>query len=71
MAAPHQVTLLAIEGMTCERCVAKVRDVLEDVDTAATAVVDLASASARITGTVDSEVYIEAVNATGYTAACA
>ena len=71
MAAPHQVTLLSIEGMTCERCVAKVRDVLEDVDTAATAVVDLASASARITGTVDSEVYIEAVNATGYTAACA
>ncbi|MBS03156.1 MAG: Cu+ exporting ATPase [Gammaproteobacteria bacterium] len=71
MAAPHQVTLLSIEGMTCERCVAKVRDVLEDVDPAATAVVDLASASARITGAVDSEVYIEAVNATGYTAACA
>lgn len=60
---------LKIGGMTCEHCVKRVKRALEGCRGAATAEVDLASASAVVAGeSLDSAELISCVEAAGYTA---
>ena len=69
MAISNHATLLAIEGMTCEHCVARVSDALQAVDPSATAPrVDLDSASALVEGSEDARALVEAVREAGYEA---
>jgi|WetSurMetagenome_2_1015567.scaffolds.fasta_scaffold971154_2 copper chaperone len=64
-----QTLKLKIGGMTCNHCVMRVKKALEGCKGAATADVDLASASAVVTGeTLDSAELIKCVVAAGYTA---
>ncbi|KAL3904889.1 MAG: hypothetical protein SGPRY_011119, partial [Prymnesium sp.] len=62
---------LAIEGMTCPRCVASVKQALEAVPHAERVVVDLASASAEVHGAAKLGDLIAAVEATGKSASAA
>jgi copper chaperone len=64
-----QTLKLKIGGMTCNHCVMRVKKALETCQGAASAEVDLASASAVVTGeTLDSAELIKCVEAAGYTA---
>lgn len=64
-------TKLSIEGMSCEKCVARVKKALEAVDGVESADVNLkkASATVKFTGDkVDSNTLIKAVVDAGYKA---
>ncbi|ROO27195.1 cation transporter [Salinisphaera japonica] len=63
---------LKIDGMTCEHCVAAVREALTDVDGVVQVTdVSLADGTAEIEGNPDSDVLLAAVEAEGYTASVA
>ena len=63
---------LKIDGMTCEHCVAAVREALTDVDGVVQFTdVSLADGTAEIEGNPDSDVLVAAVEAEGYTASVA
>ncbi len=61
-----KITQLAIDGMTCAACVARVEKALASVDGVAEASVNLATHSARITGSAAPEALAEAVEDIGY-----
>lgn len=61
-------TTLQITGMTCDACVRHVSLALAAVPGADTVSVDLASASARITGSAEREALLAAVADSGYQA---
>jgi len=61
-----KVQTLEITGMTCGHCAQAVTRALQAVPGVATAQVDLALGSARITGDADTAVLIRAVEAEGY-----
>lgn len=66
---PMQTLKLIIGGMTCEHCVKRVKRALEGCQGAAIAEVDLALASAVVTGeSLDAAELIRCVEAAGYTA---
>ncbi|WP_166843777.1 cation-translocating P-type ATPase [Isoptericola sp. BMS4] len=66
---PHAEIDLAIEGMTCASCVARVEKRLNRVDgVTATVNLPLESAHVELTGPVDDEALLAAVEAAGYTA---
>ena len=63
---------LKIDGMTCEHCVAAVREALTDVDGVVQVTdVSLADGTAEIEGNPDSDVLVAAVEAEGYNASVA
>lgn len=64
-------TDLAVTGMHCEKCVARVKDALETIDGVTAAEVDLASNSAKVTGEVDAAAMIAAIEALGFGASVA
>lgn len=66
--ADASVTRLAIQGMSCGKCAARVTSALRAVPGVQVAEVDLASASARVEGAVDAARLIEAVHEAGYKA---
>ena len=59
---------LKIDGMTCNHCVMHVRQALAAVPGAAGVEVDLQAAEARVGGTADPALLIQAVEAEGYSA---
>ncbi len=60
---------LKIDGMTCEHCVAAVREALTDVDGVVQVTdVNLADGTAEIEGNPDSDVLVAGVEAEGYSA---
>lgn len=60
---------LEIKGMTCEHCVAAVRDALTDVDGVVQVVdVDLDQGTAEVQGNPDADTLVAAVEAEGYEA---
>jgi heavy metal translocating P-type ATPase len=59
---------LAVEGMTCASCVARVERALQAVPGVTLAQVNLATESARVEGVADAGALIEAVKAVGYKA---
>lgn len=61
-------TTLHITGMTCDHCVRHVSLALTSVPGADSVTVDLASASARITGQAAPQALIAAVTESGYQA---
>jgi copper chaperone len=64
-----QTLKLKIGGMTCNHCVMRVKKALETCQGAASAEVDLATASAVVTGeTLDTTKLISCVENAGYTA---
>jgi len=62
-------TDLKIEGMSCSHCVAAVKGALEKVPGVQEAQVDLASGTAKVSGTADAAALVAAVQAEGYRAA--
>lgn len=62
----QKTTTLAIEGMTCAACVARVENALKAVDGVTEASVNLATHSARISGSASPESLAEAVEDIGY-----
>ena len=62
---------LKVEGMHCEKCVARVKDALEAVEGAASVEVVLEPGSATVTGNADANACVEAVNALGFSATLA
>ncbi len=65
---PSQTVDLAIEGMTCASCVARVERALTAVPGVASASVNLATERATVTGTADAALLQKAVEAVGYDA---
>ena len=65
MPSPHSTTL-AIDGMTCASCVARVEKALASVPGVSSAAVNLATKSARIEGNAAPENLIHAVDEIGY-----
>lgn len=63
---PAQTVDLAIEGMTCASCVARVERALTAVPGVASANVNLATERATVTGTADAALLQKAVEAAGY-----
>lgn len=64
-----QTIELKVAGMTCGSCVAHVSKALQSVPGVQSAVVDLASASARVGGeNLDTSALVAAVEEEGYTA---
>lgn len=64
-----QTIELVISGMTCGACVSHVTKALQGAPGVKTAVVDLASASARVEGeNLDTSALLRAVEEEGYTA---
>jgi heavy metal translocating P-type ATPase len=63
---PAQTVDLAIEGMTCASCVARVERALSAVPGVASASVNLATERATVTGTADTALLQRAVEAAGY-----
>lgn len=63
---PAQTVDLAIEGMTCASCVARVERALTAVPGVASANVNLATERATVTGTADAALLQNAVEAVGY-----
>ncbi|WP_374642473.1 heavy metal translocating P-type ATPase [Tabrizicola sp.] len=68
-AAPAPAAVeLAVEGMTCASCVARVERALKAVPGVSDAVVNLATERARVQGTADSAALVAAIAAVGYDA---
>ena len=64
-----KIVTLAIEGMTCEHCVAAVRKALTGVDGVDEVTeVDLQSGSATVTGSSPVQDLVDAVKSAGYQA---
>lgn len=63
-----QQTTIAIHGMSCPHCTARVKDALESVDGVAGAEVDLDAGQATVTlnGSVSREQLVDAVSEAGY-----
>ena len=54
-------TTLKVTGMHCQKCVARVKDALENVDGVMSAEVSLEEEKAVVTGSVDTASLVEAV----------
>ncbi|MFA7432775.1 MAG: heavy metal translocating P-type ATPase [Gemmobacter sp.] len=65
---PERPVELEIEGMTCASCVGRVERALLAVPGVETAVVNLATERASVTGTADPAALLRAVDTTGYAA---
>ena len=65
-AVPAQTVDIAIEGMTCASCVARVERALKAVPGVASASVNLATERATVTGTADAARLRQAIEAAGY-----
>ncbi len=63
---PSQTVDLAIEGMTCASCVARVERALTAVPGVVSANVNLATERATVTGTADAALLQNAVETVGY-----
>ena len=61
-------TVLSVEGMMCQHCVAHVKKALEEVDGVKEVNVLLEEKRAEITGSADREALVAAVKAAGYDA---
>lgn len=59
-------TVLNVEGMMCQHCVAHVKKALEGVEGVTEAVVDLDSKTAEVTGNADRDALVAAVKEAGY-----
>lgn len=64
-------TNLAVTGMHCEKCVARVKEALEAIDGVTSAEVVLDTNSAKVTGDVDAAAMIAAIEALGFGASVA
>ena len=62
---------LKVEGMHCPKCVARVKEALENVDGVASAEVILEPGSATVTGTADADALIAAIEAIEFKASLA
>ena len=62
---------LNVEGMHCEKCVARVKDALEAVDGVAKAQVSLEENSAQVQGSASAEALVAAVEGVGFSASVA
>ena len=62
------MTVLAIEGMTCDHCRKAVESALEGVEGVTAAEVDLAAGRARVEGDAATERLVAAVEDEGYRA---
>ena len=62
---------LKVEGMHCLKCVARVKEALENVDGVASAEVVLEPGSATVTGTADADALIAAIEAIEFKASLA
>ncbi len=67
-AVPAALIELAVEGMTCASCVARVERALKSVPGVDEASVNLATERASVKGTADVDVLLKAVEAAGYQA---
>ena len=65
---PAQTVGIAIEGMTCASCVARVERALEAVPGVTSAMVNLATERATVTGSADAAALVQAIEKTGYDA---
>ena len=65
---PAQTVGIAIEGMTCASCVARVERALEAVPGVTSAMVNLAAERATVTGSADAAALVQAIEKTGYDA---
>ncbi|WP_375573302.1 heavy metal translocating P-type ATPase [Seohaeicola saemankumensis] len=65
---PAQTVDIAIEGMTCASCVARVERALEAVPGVTSAMVNLATERATVTGSADAAALVQAIEKTGYDA---
>ncbi|NWO01426.1 MAG: copper-translocating P-type ATPase [Idiomarinaceae bacterium] len=63
---PNQTTELDIEGMTCASCAGRVERALKDVEGVSKATVNVATERASVTGDVDVEALVAAVDGAGY-----
>ncbi|WP_431300713.1 heavy metal translocating P-type ATPase [Tabrizicola sp. BL-A-41-H6] len=66
---PQSTQVLAVEGMTCASCVARVERALTAVPGVTAATVNLATETASVTGSAPAADLIRAIAALGYTAA--
>ncbi|CAI1517292.1 Copper-exporting P-type ATPase A [Serratia proteamaculans] len=64
-----QITVLALQGLTCMHCVGSTRKALETVP--GVTAVDVALDSAKVTGDADPQTLINAVEQAGYQATLA
>ena len=62
---------LDVTGMHCPKCVARVKEALENVDGVVKADVDLDTNSATVTGDVAADALVAAIEAIGFGAAAA
>jgi len=65
---PDQTVDIAIEGMTCASCVARVERALLAVPGVASATVNLATERATVSGSADAVALVQAIEKTGYDA---
>ena len=65
---PAKTVSIAIEGMTCASCVARVERALEAVPGVTSAMVNLATERATVTGSADAAALVQAIEKTGYDA---
>lgn len=64
-------TTLSVKGMHCPKCVARVTNALEEIEGVTKVAVSLEEENAVVTGQVDGQVLVDAVNELGFTAALA
>ncbi len=67
-AVPAADLVLSVEGMTCASCVGRVERALKAVPGVTSAVVNLATETASVSGTAESADLVRAIAAAGYTA---
>lgn len=58
--------IISIEGMSCNHCVAHVKEALEEIDGVNVLDVSLDNKSAIVETTVDNEILIKAIEEEGY-----
>ncbi|MGI6037188.1 MAG: heavy-metal-associated domain-containing protein [Limnochordia bacterium] len=57
---------IKVEGMSCCRCVASVRGVLEELDGVESVQVDLANGLVKVVGSASREAVVQAIEDVGY-----
>ena len=59
-------TTLKVTGMHCQKCVARVKEALENVDGVMSVVANLEEERATVTGNADAQALVAAVQAIGF-----